>query len=168
MKFSSSFVALCMSSLVASSTLSFFGSDSQQQALGDDLSIPGDNPLTHCKAEPSDILTLDHVNLSPNPPVPGSTLTIEAVGTFSEEIKENAYVTLQVKYGLIRLVNQRVDLCEQIKNVDLECPLKKGVTKITKEVQIPKEIPSGTYTVFADAYTFDDKHITCLTATVKF
>ncbi len=48
---------------------------------------------------------------------------------------------LQVKYGLIRLINQEADLCEQIKSVGLECPLKKGQTNFTKDVEIPKEIP---------------------------
>lgn len=52
-----------------------------------------------------------------------------------------AYIQLQVKYGLIRLINTKVDLCEQVKNVDIECPIKKGKTKITKDVELPKEIP---------------------------
>ena len=48
---------------------------------------------------------------------------------------------MQVKYGLIRLVNTEADLCEQVANVDLECPIKKGKTVITKDVELPKEIP---------------------------
>ncbi len=39
------------------------------------------------------------------------------------------------------MINQKADLCDQIKNVDLECPLKKGETILTKEVDLPKEIP---------------------------
>lgn len=48
---------------------------------------------------------------------------------------------LQVKYGLIRIINQEADLCENLKNVDLECPLKKGPMVLTKDVDLPKEIP---------------------------
>lgn len=48
---------------------------------------------------------------------------------------------LQVKYGLIRIINQEADLCETVKNVDLECPLKKGDMVLTKDVELPKEIP---------------------------
>lgn len=48
---------------------------------------------------------------------------------------------LQVKYGLIRIINQEADLCDNIKNVDLECPLKKGDMTLTKDVDLPKEIP---------------------------
>jgi hypothetical protein len=58
-----------------------------------------------------------------------------------EDVGEGAYVVLQVKYGLIRLVNTEANLCEQVSNVDLSCPIKKGDTKITKDVELPKEIP---------------------------
>lgn len=75
---------------------------------------------------------------------------------------------VQVKYGLIRLINQEANLCEQIGNVDLECPLEKGDTAVTKDVTIPKEVPKGKYTVMADAYTKDKKKITCLEAVVYF
>jgi hypothetical protein len=71
----------------------------------------------------------------------GKTLSIEAVGELLEDIEEGAYVVLQVKYGLIRLVNTQANLCEQVSNVDLECPIKKGKTTITKDVELPKEIP---------------------------
>jgi hypothetical protein len=68
-------------------------------------------------------------------------LTIEASGELLEDIEKGAYVILQVKYGLIRLVNTQADLCEQVSNVDLECPIKKGKTTITKDVELPNEIP---------------------------
>ena len=71
----------------------------------------------------------------------GHKLIIEAVGTLIKPIKEGAYVNLVVKYGLIRLVNLQEDLCDQVKNVDMECPIKPGPVKIVKEVELPKEIP---------------------------
>lgn len=42
---------------------------------------------------------------------------------------------------MIRLVKTEADLCEQIKNVDLECPIEKGIISLTKAVDLPKEIP---------------------------
>lgn len=48
---------------------------------------------------------------------------------------------LQVKYGLIRLVSTKADLCEQVSNVDMECPIEKGKAVITKDVELPNEIP---------------------------
>lgn len=71
----------------------------------------------------------------------GQKLTIEAVGTLTKDVEKDAYVQLQVKYGLIRLVSTRADLCEQVSNVDMECPIKKGKVTITKDVELPKEIP---------------------------
>ena len=75
---------------------------------------------------------------------------------------------LQVKYGLITIIRQTADLCSQVKEVDLECPLKKGELALTKDVELPKQIPPGKYTVLADVKTKDDKKITCLSATVEF
>lgn len=48
---------------------------------------------------------------------------------------------LTVKYGYIKLVNTEADLCEQVKNVDMECPIKEGLITITKDVQLPDQIP---------------------------
>jgi hypothetical protein len=71
----------------------------------------------------------------------GKTLSIVANGTLSQQVEEGAKVNLQVKYGLIRLIHQETDLCDQVKNVDLECPLEKGDRDITKDVDIPKQVP---------------------------
>ncbi|KAH6673729.1 ML domain-containing protein [Halenospora varia] len=168
MKFSVTLASLFLSTLVASEGLSFFGGG--QKVLDDKGgAVPGDNPLTHCKADhSSDILNLEKVDLTPNPPHAGSTLTIEANGELLEQVEKGAYVNIQVKWGIVKILTTKADLCEQVSNVDLECPIKKGKVTITKDVELPKEIPPGTYTVSADAYTVDEKHIVCLDATVTF
>lgn len=71
----------------------------------------------------------------------GQTLTIEASGIVKEAIEEGAYVNLSVKYGYIRLISTTADLCKEMKNVELECPIEKGRISITKNVELPKEIP---------------------------
>lgn len=122
----------------------------------------------------------------------GAELVITASGIVHEKIEEGAYVNIEVKYGLIRLLKTQADLCEQVKNVDLECPIEKGTLTLTKSVDLPKEIPpvsflsfsvtvpkikewpwltpvlQGKYTVQADVFTAEDKHVTCLKATVVF
>jgi ML domain len=75
---------------------------------------------------------------------------------------------LQVKYGMITLIKQEADLCDQIGNVDLSCPLKKGPMEFTKNVEIPAQVPKGKYTVMADVYTVDKEKVTCLESTVLF
>jgi len=134
-------------------------------------SVPGKNPVEYCEGHPAktaDILTIDYVDLTPNPPTKGAALKIEASGKISEVVEEGAYAMISVKYGYIKIIETRQDLCEQVKNVDMECPLQPGDIKIVKEVQLPKEIPKGKYTVNADVYTKDEHHITCIVATVNF
>ena len=80
----------------------------------------------------------------------GKTLTIEATGNFTEKVEQGAYLVLTVKYGLIRLIQQQADLCEQMKNaVDEECPLV-GKKTITKDVDLPKEIPPVSSSLLLD------------------
>lgn len=67
MKFSGSFLTLLLSSLVAADSLPLFGG--KQQILDGSLSVPGESPLEYCQANhDSDVLTIDYVNLQPNPP----------------------------------------------------------------------------------------------------
>ncbi|CAK7227972.1 Phosphatidylglycerol/phosphatidylinositol transfer protein [Sporothrix curviconia] len=164
MRTATAFLALL--STASAAGLSFFGGDAGAR---EDLKVPGKSPLEFCPSDhSSDILTIKSVDLAPNPPLAGTELVINAVASVSKKIKQGAYVNLQVKYGLIRLISTTADLCEQIQNVDLECPIEKGLISITKSVDLPNEIPPGKYTVLADVYTVDDEPVTCLTATVTF
>lgn len=130
--------------------------------------VPGDSPIVECDALESQILDLQSVVLTPNPPEKGQNLTVTAKGYLSEDVEDGAYVEVEVRYGFIKLIHQTFDLCEEISKVDLECPIKKGEQIITKEVEIPDEVPPGRYMVNARAYTKDDEFITCLAATVDF
>ncbi|KAK0715664.1 ML domain-containing protein [Lasiosphaeris hirsuta] len=166
MRFSATVVALLSASVNA---LSIARSDDQSAVISDDLDVPGQSPLKFCEADrANDIITIGEVVLTPNPPQAGTTLTIKASGFVKETIEDGAYVNLQVKYGYIKLLDTQADLCKEIKNVDLDCPIEKGPISITKDVDLPKEIPPGKYIVNADVYSKDDEHITCLTATVVF
>ena len=98
----------------------------------------------------------------------GKTLTITATGTLSQNVTKGSKIALQVKYGLITIIKQTADLCDTVKNVDLKCPIEKGEITLSKDVDLPKEIPPGTYSVIADATTKDKDKITCLTAKVEF
>ncbi len=193
MKFLSALVPFLCATVVTSFSLSVSYEGGKQKALatdGETIDVPGKNPLTVSKihptacsslrkaplipprqycADPKDyILTIDSVDLDPNPPTPGANLTIVASGTFSKDVEAGAKVFLQVKYGLITLIKQEADLCDQLGNVDLTCPLKKGPMELTKSVQIPKQVPKGMYTVLADVYTNEGEKVTCLQATVHF
>jgi len=95
-------------------------------------------------------------------------LNITAAGTFSKDVEAGATVFLQVKYGLITLIKQEADLCDQIGNVDLTCPLKKGDMTLTKSVEIPKQVPKGKYSVMADVKNADGEAVTCMMSEIVF
>lgn len=77
-------------------------------------------------------------------------------------------MALTVKYGLITLIHQTADLCDQLTNVDLKCPLKKGTMSMSHGAKIPEQVPKGKYTVMADVVTKDGGKITCLESVVYF
>lgn len=138
-----------------------------QVKIQEDFKVPGDNPLYFCADPKDNLLEIENVDLSPNPPEAGKGLTIKAKGDFKEKI-EGGKMHLQVKYGLITLINQDADLCDTVGKADLDCPLEKGEMTLTKDVDLPKAIPPGKYTVLADVYNDDGDKITCLTAHVEF
>ncbi|KAK4937622.1 Phosphatidylglycerol/phosphatidylinositol transfer protein [Elasticomyces elasticus] len=155
-------------SLLTAVSASLLGGQSQKALVDDAFSVPGKNPLNFCADPKEYILTVDFVDLSPNPPQPGQKLTITANGTFSKDIEPGATVFLQVKYGLITLIKQEADLCDNLPKIDMSCPIKEGVLSLTKEVDIPKQVPPGKYTVLADVSTVDKEKITCMESTVFF
>ncbi|KAL4903659.1 hypothetical protein BDW74DRAFT_155926 [Aspergillus multicolor] len=164
MKFLSSAAALlCLAPLAVTATPTLFFGYSQD-VIADGKNVAGNNPLEYCSEPSGDILSIKSVDLAPNPPKAGTTLVINASGNLHHKIEAGAYVVLEVKYGLITLLRQTADLCEQLTNVDLKCPLEEGEMTLTKQVDLPKQIPPGRYTVHADVYTKDDKRITCLDA----
>lgn len=53
-----------------------------------------------------------------------------------------AYVKLQIKFNkYITILKTTVDLCEQVKTVNKECPLEEGPIQVEKDFTLPKEIP---------------------------
>jgi len=169
MKFTTALLPLLYITSAAGS--SWLGGASNEQSptlLDADLNVPGDNPLSFCSDPSKDILFIEKVDLDPNPPEAGKGLSISAKGNLTEKVEDGAKIHLQVKYGLITLINQEADLCEQVGQVDLECPLEPGELVLTKDVDLPAQIPPGKYTVLADVFTKDGDKITCLTATVLF
>ena len=65
-------------------------------------------------------------------------------------------------------MRQTADLCDLVQNVNLHCPIEQGKLTLVKEVNLPKAIPPGMYTVSADVYTKEEDKITCLKAVQGF
>jgi len=133
-----------------------------------DTPIPGDSPVVLCSDPAKDLVTIDKVDIDPNPPVAGKTLHIEASGTVKERIEEGSTLFVEVKLGYIILIKKTFDFCEQIKNVDMECPIEEGPITVIKDVELPSEIPPGKFLVTAKLFNQNKEQITCLKAQVAF
>lgn len=59
----------------------------------------------------------------------------------NDAIAKGAVVDIIVKYGLITLIKQTMDLCEQVDKVDLKCPIDQGKIILHKSVDLPSVIP---------------------------
>jgi hypothetical protein len=122
-----------------------FQPPSQQNPLISPLDsnkVPGKSPVEICSLSPSDdLVIIEYINLTPNPPQAGQNLTIDARGYLKVDIEEGAYANFEVKYGFIKLLTGTADLCEKAAEVDLECPIKKGQIKVQKLVELPSQIP---------------------------
>ena len=108
----------------------------------DSTKVPGKSPVEICSLSPSDdLVEIKYIDLSPNPPLAGQNLTIDAMGYLKTTIEEGAYANFEVKYGFIKLLTGTADLCEQAAEVDLTCPIEKGEVSVQKLVQLPSQIP---------------------------
>lgn len=67
MKFLGLFSVALLSASASARGLNFMGSD-PQHALEEEFPVPGDNPLLFCAAPKDNILEIEKVDLSPNPP----------------------------------------------------------------------------------------------------
>jgi hypothetical protein len=123
--------------------------------------------ITVCGDE-FDILTIFSLYLDPDPPKKGQSLHIDFKGYLSESIEQGAYIDLIVKYGVVKLLQKKIDLCEQAKEIDKECPLDEGEFSFIKDVDLPNDIPPGKYVVNARIKTVDDRQITCLNGVAIF
>ena len=96
----------------------------------------------------------------------GKKLTVEASGTLLKDVEAGSKLYLTVKYNSATILKEEADLCAQLPNVDLSCPLKKGPFDVAKEVQITSQVPEGKYIVTADIYTESHEEvITCMEGT---
>jgi hypothetical protein len=99
----------------------------------------------------------------------GQPLTIEASGTLLKNVETGAKLYLTVKYNSLTIVKEEADLCGQLPNVDLNCPLKKGPLNVAKEVEIINQVPKGKYVVTVDVYTESHNEvIICIEGTAVF
>lgn len=86
----------------------------------------------------------------------GQKLNILSTGHLTEVADQGSFAHVEVKmaYLGITLLKENFDLCYNAeKAVGEQCPFRKGFWNISKEVELPKQIPPGKYSVAMQAYT---------------
>jgi len=113
-------------------------------------------PFTVCSGAPTD-LNIATVYVTPNPPVKGGNIGIQAIGTVDEQLTTGSNFVINVLYMGVQIFNQQVDLSKAV-----TLPVGPGPITLNYSVFIPGIAPSGAYTV---QLTFNDQsgtEITCI------
>ncbi|KAF9069123.1 ML domain-containing protein [Rhodocollybia butyracea] len=118
----------------------------------------------------TDPVTIQNIEISPDPPSPGAPLSVTVTGTANELIEEGAFVDVTVKLGLIKLLQKSFNVCEEARgaNASVQCPVEKGQYVVTQTVDLPKEIPPAKFKIHVEGYTKDDDSLMCLDLTIDF
>jgi hypothetical protein len=127
---------------------------------------------TNCGVE-TDAIILHSVSLTPDPPVAGSPLSAVFDFTANKEILEGAYVEIKVKVGFITLLTTTIDLCDDsedgvLTDTGVSCPIAAGDYVLTKNVDLPAEIPALEFTVETRGFTYDDADMFCVNVLANF
>ncbi|KAG8928056.1 Phosphatidylglycerol/phosphatidylinositol transfer protein [Tulasnella sp. 418] len=143
--------------------------DSLQLTLGGDAHTTNSWNFVDC-GSPSDVIQIQSLTVSPDPPVPGQNLTIKVKAFVTETIEDGAYADVTVKLGLIKLLHKRFDVCEEAEknNAEIQCPVEAGFHDVTQTVELPKEIPPAKFVVNVRGYTVDDEDMVCADIKVDF
>ncbi|KAI9321566.1 hypothetical protein BX666DRAFT_2148901 [Dichotomocladium elegans] len=116
------------------------------------------------------ILDIKDIILTPEQPVPGKELMIQAVGYLKEPVKFGATAHVLVKLGVVQIMSQNVDICQELEKNEakLECPINEGLVKIIQRVTLPKEIPKARFKVEVRAKNYDGLPLACLDIAINF
>jgi cathepsin B len=121
-------------------------------------------PWKNCSASAGDVVVND-VDATPWPPKIGQKLTITVNATLLVPITTGANLNLKVKFDGIQLISKDFDLCTIDKNITCPIPARPIVT--TQSVDIPQLLPSGEYSIFANATNGNGDELICLNLDVK-
>lgn len=90
-----------------------------------------------------DIVKINSLKVSPDPPKKGPISISGNVTTSKDIMKGN--IRIKATYGVIPLLDETVDLCDTLKQVNMTCPLSAGTYALTQSATIPSEAPKGHY-----------------------
>lgn len=113
---------------------------------------------------------LHSLTISPDPPIKGNAAKVLFKGEIlGNKSIEKAILTVEISYGGVRLIKKEMELCsflqKHAQKLDLpKCPLQPGEVSYFNTVMIPKELPSGAYSVSIEAYLDTGECLFCYDA----
>ncbi|KAG8992720.1 Phosphatidylglycerol/phosphatidylinositol transfer protein [Tulasnella sp. JGI-2019a] len=112
---------------------------------------------------PEDVVQIESLTISPDPPEPGKNLTVNVSAYVNERIEDGAYADVTVKLGLVKLLHKQIDVCLEAEkaNAEVRCPVEPGRHVVSQTVALPKEIPPAKFVVMVRGYTADDENLMC-------
>lgn len=114
-------------------------------------------PFQVCSGAPTDLSVTD-IYVTPNPPVKGSNIGLQLLGTVDEQLTEGSNFVINVLYLGTQIFTETVPL----ENAGATFPVGPGSLQLNYSVLIPSIAPSGAYTI---QLTFNDQtgtEITCI------
>ncbi|KAI9460885.1 ML domain-containing protein [Lactarius psammicola] len=165
-------LALIFVSLFVASNAGFLPTSQQQQLVtnqGSPVHTTDGWKYEDCGL-PTDPIQIESITVSPDPPKPGQDLTVLVKAQAQEQVQDGAYADVQVKLGLIKILQKQFDLCKEARNANtsVQCPVEKGSYVVEHTVALPKEIPQAKFNVNVQAYTIDDDDLFCVKLEVSF
>ncbi|EIN04960.1 hypothetical protein PUNSTDRAFT_116237 [Punctularia strigosozonata HHB-11173 SS5] len=118
----------------------------------------------------TDVVRIESIEVSPDPPEKGKDLSIEVTGNAGEVVEDGAFADVTVKIGPLRVLQKRYDLCEEARNANasIQCPIDEGRHIVNQTVTLPKEIPNALYRINVRGYTMNDEDMVCIDLDVDF
>ena len=121
---------------------------------------------TECSTS-SALLKLETVQFTPRRLQRGGPVNFQIVGTLSETITFGSKIQLSMKYLGFTLLDAEYDVCEQVANYGLKCPLDAGPFKLTQVASVPWIALPGTYVTNIKIHTPAGKEIACINSNLQ-
>lgn len=117
-----------------------------------------------------DAVTIESIQVSPDPPVPGENVTVSGWGTLRTPVHTGSDAEVIVRLGLAPVYRETLDLCRlaEREHFQLQCPISPGTYHLQHTVQVPKNIPRARYNAHITAENHLSQELLCLDVGVDF
>ncbi|KAI8904007.1 hypothetical protein EDD86DRAFT_90366 [Gorgonomyces haynaldii] len=126
--------------------------------------VPG--TITGSDCTPANgLFKVDSITFDPAVATRGASIAQIVNGTLLADLPEGTTATLVVKLGAIALINQKFNVCDDLRANGKNCPLPAGVQTFNKSSSVPAISPKGTYQGTSQVVTPDGQVVFCVKQT---